>query len=193
MRTTALLPLALVLSLTAVSAGPVLTVADAGSSATYAAGTNKQGFVSQSADPLAPFSGLSVTFRGWMAGGSPVTLPGSPNEYLVFRYQLDFDQPTPLFSIVLKGAAFNGAVFRLLDANQVELGRDSWPTSGNFFQTIVYSDMPFHGQRFYLEEYDRSSNWRYISDIEINTVPEPATLLLAGVSLLWAWLRRTAR
>ena len=169
--------------------GPLFTVTDAGGSATWPAGADFTGnggvhFISQSADPLAPFSGMSVQFRGYTQGGSQVTLPGfSPPRYLVFRYRIDFPQPTPLTSIFMQGAAFNGAVFRLLDENQVELGHDSWPVGGNIFQTIVYSDLPFYGQTFYLEEYDLSTFWRYLSDIEINSVPEPGTWMLIGIGL----------
>lgn len=169
--------------------GPVYTVTNAGSSATWPAGQSMTGtggiqFVSDSADPLAPFSGVSVHYRGYQFGGSSVMLPGNPSgPYLVFRFQLDFSEPTPLYSILLEGAAFNGAVFRLLDENEVELGRDSWPVGGNIFQTIVYEQLPFYGQRFFLEEYDWSTTWRYVSKIEVNTIPEPGAMTLLGSGL----------
>jgi hypothetical protein len=176
--------------------GPLYTVTDAGSSATYPAGTtftppSGVHFTSLSSDPLAPFSGISVNFRGHTVGGSQVTLPGfTPDRFLVFRYQIDFPEPTALHSILFQGAAFNGAVFRLLDQDQNELGSDEWPISGNFFQSIAYTDLPFYGQRFYLEEYDVSTFWRYVSDIELNTLPEPGSFALIGAGLLGMLLVR---
>ncbi|NWF85363.1 MAG: hypothetical protein HXY18_16230 [Bryobacteraceae bacterium] len=143
---------------------------------------------------MAPFSGVSVHFRGHQQGGSPERLDGSSSgPYLVFRFQLEFSEPAPLYSFLIEGAAFNGAVFRLLDENEIELERDYWPVSGNIFQTIVYEGMPFYGQQFYLEEYDWSSHWRYVSNIEVNTIPEPGAAALLGcglIALYMAGLRR---
>ena len=74
-------------------------------SATYPADTDFDGFVSQSGDPIAPWSGTSVHFLGTDVGGSTEMLGGSS---LVYRYRLEFDEIATLTSISVSGAAFNG-------------------------------------------------------------------------------------
>jgi hypothetical protein len=56
-------------------------------------------------------------FKGRSAGGSQERLPGDPSRYLVLQYEIDFGESITLDSILIEGAAFNGAVFRLLDSN----------------------------------------------------------------------------
>jgi len=75
----------------------------------YDAGTDFDGFISESNDPLAPWSGISVMFMGTDECVSPETL-GEEGPSLVYRYQLVFDESTVLTSVAVAGAAFNGGV-----------------------------------------------------------------------------------
>lgn len=67
------------------------------------------GEASQTTDPLGPFSGMSIQFKGWQSGGSQISLNGQPcsfsNACLVFSYNLDFSNPTAINSITFVGDA----------------------------------------------------------------------------------------
>jgi hypothetical protein len=118
------------------SANPTVTF-EAGS-ATYPAGTTRVGddgvtYVSITDNPLGPFFGQSVQFRGVSLGGG----------VRVYRYRLDFDQEVELNSIVVSGAAWLGFpsdVITLLDSNNTELISVNVPTppqGSNSFQDVV--------------------------------------------------------
>jgi hypothetical protein len=184
--------------LRSVTAGPILTVSVLPeTSASWPAGTTFGSiFTSQSASALAPFSGQSVQLRGTQQGGSTETLNGAG---LVYRYELDYDQPVFISSIVVQGAAFNGpnSVLRLLNAQHTVL--DSTATfGGNTFQTITLNTPGATGSVFFLDEFDTSSTWRYRSNITINATavaPEPGSLCLlaAGCIVLTGLRRRLAQ
>lgn len=181
-------------------ASPLAVITDSGSSATYSAGTDFTGtggvhFISGSADPLAPLSGTSVHFRGWQNGGSQESIAGGLLRYLVFRYQIDFDQPVELAWVHLEGAAFNASRFRLLNAGQSVLFDTNWPVFGNHFQSITLDLSGITGQSFFFEEWDNSTFWRYRSDFQVSAVPEPGTfvLLLAGFAPAILLRRRVKR
>ena len=186
----------------AASAAPILTVTvDPTSSPTWPAGTTMGGtvedFTSASADPLAPFSGLSVHFRGYSseAGGSTEPWPPTPWRYLAVRYFLDFDEPVSIKSIGFKGAAFNGSLFRLLDAGGGELWSVDHPVGGNIYQDFTYSMPTIVGQSFRLEEWEGSSWWRFRQEITVDAVsqvPEPSSafLFLSGALAVAARSRR---
>jgi hypothetical protein len=147
------------------------------SSGTYPANTNWAGFVSQTSDPCAPWSGQSVHFLGWRVGGSSEELPGT-DSHLVYRYELDYGQQVTISSVVVQGAAFQGddccpqlhgpAEIRLLDANKNVLFTQQ-TNSGNSFQTYTLSTPGAIGQVFYLDEFTTSVVWRYRSSIVVNT------------------------
>jgi hypothetical protein len=146
------------------------------SSTTFAAGTNFSGFVSQTNNPLGPFSGQPATFVGWQqTGGSAETLNGA---HLVYRYKLQFNQQTSLASVTVSGAAFNGPnnVLRVLDANSNVLATLS-TSGGNSYQTFVLT-VNQTGTVFYLDEFDTSTTWRYRDRITVNAravLPSTAT------------------
>jgi len=175
---------------------PVLTVvAQAETSAAWPAGTEFHGFVSQTADPLSPFSGQSIQFRGTETGGSSEALNGAG---LIYRYLLSYSEPVTLSSVVVDGAAFNGpdSVLRLLDADQNVLF--ATPTfGGNTFQTITLNTPGATGTSFFLDEFDTSIGWRYRSGITINAVPaavpEPSTMALVVLGVAGCFGVKIAR
>ena len=69
-------------------------------SGTYPVGTNLNGFVSQSDDPIAPWSGTSAHFLGTDVGGSTEMLGAAS---LGYRYRLEFDAVATLTSISVSG------------------------------------------------------------------------------------------
>jgi uncharacterized protein (TIGR03382 family) len=179
-------------------AGLIVT-ADPSTSATYPANTTFDGEKSQSADPLGPFSNVSVQFKGWNSGGSHESLDGNPcsgsNGCLVFDYLLTFSSPVNIQSITFTGDAFNGATFALFDVTNSHLFGDSVST-GNVGHPVSFTlDTPGAvGTSFSLQLFDTSTVWTYVSDIVINTTPEPATstLVFAGLGVLgWATRRRS--
>jgi hypothetical protein len=168
------------------------------SSATFPANTSILVFpsmftvTSQTADPLGPFSGESVSFEGFaQPGGSQELLPGSTTQFLIYRFELMFNQPVDISSIAVTGVAFNDDVLRLLDSNRNVL--DSVTSfAGNNFATLTLNTPGVTGRTFFLDEFDLSSFFRYRSDIVVNAtaVPEPATLwMLLGVIALIVLMR----
>ena len=93
----------------ALAAPPQVSVVAA--SATYPAGTEQGGLISMTDDPLGPFSGQSVTFRGLDVGGVQQ----------VYRYRLDYNQIVTLDSVVIEGAAWAGDTISLFDEQGMEI------------------------------------------------------------------------
>lgn len=133
---------------------------------TYDRGTDKEGFISESDDPLAPWFGASVIFKGFDEDkcGIPETYEDVP---LIYRYRLVFEEPTELASIAVTGAAFNGGILRVLDADMEPLGI-AYTVGGNSFQTNYVVLDNVEGTVFYIDEFDYSSDWRFRQDIAIN-------------------------
>ena len=147
------------------ASGPMPDVNFEWGSALHPAGTARWGddrlYVSESDDPVAPFFGQGVHFRGLHVGGMP----------LVYRYRLDFDEQVHLMSVEVSGAAWWGSMIRVLDEHNVELARLDVPIpahGSNSFQTVVVHVPATSGSTFYLEEYNDDSDWRYRSDISVN-------------------------
>ncbi len=140
--------------------------AEPGTAPTWDAGTDHDGFVSDSADPTAPWFGGSVHFRGNGEGGGLETVDGVP---LVYRYRLEFDQVTELKSIAVTGAAFSddGSQIRVLDENMTVLGTsDTW--GGNSRQIFFVGLAGVVGRTFFVDETDWSGSWQYRESIVIN-------------------------
>ena len=133
----------------------------------YPVGTDIGGFVSESEDPLAPWSGIPVHFLGTDVGcGSPEMIGAAS---LIYRYKLEFADVTPLESITVSGAAFNGPdnVLRLLDEDMNVLGQ-IYTFGGNSFVSPYLGLQGVEGTVFYLDEFDTSSHWRYRESFVIN-------------------------
>lgn len=151
---------------------------------TYDAGTDIGGFISESKNPLDPWSGQSVHFQGQDLGdpnGCHATeVFGEAS--LIYRYKLDFGVVTPLTSIAVSGAAFNGpdSILRVLDENG-EIAKSS-TFGGNSFLTNYVTLQGVEGQTFYIEEYDTSGSWRYRQNIAVNG-PAPLGNRGPGVSI----------
>jgi outer membrane protein assembly factor BamD (BamD/ComL family) len=125
-----------------------------------------EGFVSKSDDPLAPWSGTSVSFRGTDQCANREMLGEAS---LIYRYRLEFDKVTKLNSIAVSGAAFNGpdSVLRVLDENMNVLGIvDTF--GGNRFLTHAVTLQGVKGRIFFIDEFDTSSSWRYRENFTVN-------------------------
>jgi hypothetical protein len=141
------------------------------------------GEVGHTTDPLGPFSGIPIQFRGWQNGGSQVSLDGKPcsnqDACLVFLYDVNYSTPTSINSVSFTGDAFNGATFLLVNGSRV-IGNSV--STGNVGHPVTFtmSTPSITGTSFNVELFDSSSTWTYVSNISINSVPEPATTGLLG-------------
>ncbi|HEY5671772.1 MAG TPA: CSLREA domain-containing protein, partial [Anaerolineales bacterium] len=145
---------------------------------TYDAETDFDGFVSESNDPSAPWSGTSVHFFGSDVCIGREMLGGAS---LIYRYKLEFAELTQLTSIAVSGANFNGPdnVLRVLDEHMNVLGIA--PTFGQNEWSTTYIDLQgIEGTIFYIDEFDTSTTWRYRQSITINE-PIPLGNLADGV------------
>lgn len=178
-------------------AGLIVT-ANPATSAAYPVGTTFEGpgEVSETTNPVGPFSNTPVQFEGFNSGGSMITLTGtgSCGACLVFSYNLAFSAPTTITSISFTGDAFNGATFALFNSSFVVIDSLS-ESSGNVGSPITYT-MPtpgVSGTLFTLRLYDNSNTWTFVKDISVNTTPEPATdsmmLMALGVIFFAQWRR----
>ena len=113
-------------------------------------------YVSDTNDPLGPWSGESVHFRGLQFGGKE----------LVYLYKLEFDQDVEIASIVISGAAW--ATLRLLDSSMDELKRFDLP-GGNELHTYTIHTYGPVDNIYYIEEIDDVYTYfRYRSNIAVN-------------------------
>jgi hypothetical protein len=121
-----------------------------------------QVFVSESADPLKPFSGEAVMFKGNQAGG----------KNLVYRYRLDFDHNVKINKIEIAGAAWYGCAggaIRLLNKDNALLGMALPPAIGNSFQSVtLLPAISVSSNSFFLEEDDCNTTWRYRARIAVD-------------------------
>ncbi len=158
---------------------PSVTVVAA--SARYPAGTSftdlGETFTSTTDDPLGPFSGQSVMYRGLNQGG----------DAQVYRYRLDFAQEVTLDSIVFEGAAWFNSSIHLLDEQDIQLKSIVSLPGGNSFQRHVLVASGITGRTFFLEETNGDTIWRYRSRIEVNAVastPDNMAWLIPILNLL---------
>lgn len=117
-------------------------------------------------DPLGPFSGQSVMFRGLERGGVAQ----------LYRVRLDFAQAVTLESIVVEGAAwFQGTIELLDDQENVLASLSSMDSDGSFLQSKVLDTSGITGRTFFLAETNADTIWRYRSKIEVNFSVSPPT------------------
>jgi hypothetical protein len=180
----------------AAMAGLIVT-ADPSTSAAWPVGTSfETGEVSATTDPLGPFSGTPIQFRGWQQGGSQVSIDGNPcsnsDPCLVFFYHLIFSTPTAINSISFTGDAFNLATFQLLNSTNTVIDSRS-VSSGNVGHDVTYtlSTPGASGTEFSLKLFDDSTTWTFVNDISVNPTPEPATysIVFAGLGVI-TWIHR---
>jgi hypothetical protein len=132
---------------------------------TYPAEMHFEGWVSRSGDPLAPWSKISVHFKGTHECRRPEMIGGAS---LIYRYKLEFADTTQLASIAVSGAAFNGpnSLLRVLDEDMNILGSVN-TFGGNTFHMFRINLEDIEGRIFYIDEFDTSPQWRFRSSIVI--------------------------
>lgn len=139
------------------------------SSTTWPAGHWDEGYESETNDPLAPFDGQSVMFKGYETGGATVMRGGA---YLVCRYKIEFNEDVTLNCVAVTGAGDHtsggsDAVLRLLDENMNEIAVE--PLTGfNVPRTHVVCAGGAIGRTFFIDEFDYSTSYRYREQIEID-------------------------
>lgn len=110
--------------------------------------------VSDTDDPLGPWYGQSVQFKGIESGG----------KNLIYRYKLEFDQDVEISSIEISGVGW--AKFRLLDDRMNELKNIDLPGGNELHSYTIHT----HGSAskiYYMEEFDSVNTvFRYRSNIE---------------------------
>jgi hypothetical protein len=149
-----------------------LSVSVEAASATEPAGSSHDGadgtYTSMTDQPLGPFFGDSVHFRGLDLGGVAQT----------YRYRLSFDSEVELQSIVVEGAAWlPGTTISLQDSGSNELlALDV--TGSNTFQSHTLDASGITGQTFFLVEINQDLHWRYRSRISVTLAGDvlPITL-----------------
>jgi len=151
---------------------PTVTVVAA--SDTYPAGTDNDGFVSMTDDPLGPFSGQSVTFRGLVEGGVQQ----------VYRYRLDFDQVVTLDSINIEGAGWSNGSISLLDEQGIVITTISDTSSGGCCRLHSWElgASEVTGRTFFLEEFNEDGAYRYRSNIEVKLAANSPTVSVVAAS-----------
>ncbi len=162
-----LLLAAMVISISAMAQS--ITV-DPSTSAAWPTGTTFDHETSATTDPLGPFSGVPILFKGWNSGGSQVSMNGQPcsnnNPCLVFDYHATFPSTIAITSLSFTGDAFNDATFQLLDSNNTVI-RSLSVSSGNVGHPVTYT-MPTPGAvgtNFTLKLFDNSTTWTFVSNI----------------------------
>jgi len=113
-------------------------------------------YISETDDPLGPWYGESVHFKGIDAGG----------KNLIYHYKIQFLKDVEISSIGISGASWG--TLRLLDHAKRELNTfDLSGITGN--QTLTFHTYGATEKIFYLEEIDDNhTEFRYRSKIEFN-------------------------
>jgi hypothetical protein len=113
-------------------------------------------YISETDDPLGPWYGESVHFKGIDAGGNN----------LIYHYKVQFLKDVEISSIGISGASWG--ILRLLDHAKRELNTfDLSDITGK--QTLTFHTYGATDKIFYLEEIDDNhTEFRYRSKIELN-------------------------
>ncbi len=127
--------------------------------------------ISDTDDPLGPWYGQSVNFKGIESGGKE----------LIYRYKLEFDQDVEVSSIEISGTGWGK--FRLLDESMNDLINIDLP-GGNNFHTYTIHTHGSDSKIYYMEEIDSVNTVsRYRSNIEAHfsqTCASKANIILDG-------------
>ena len=152
---------------------------------TWPAGTDFAGVLSDSEDPIAPFRNQSVHFLGHADGGSDETIGDA---FLAYRFRLEFDDPVRIQSISIRewGDHAAGSLLRLLDQDMNEIASIATEAPNQALRTHTLDARDATGRIFFMDGVDFSANTRYVENITIDYIPEPATtsLLLLGALLM---------
>lgn len=119
--------------------------------------------ISETGDPLGPWYGESVHFKGNYAGG----------KNLIYQYEVKFIKDVEISSIRISGAQWG--TLRILDYAKRELNRyDLSGFTGE--ETLTLHTYGTTGKIFYIEEIDdKHTEFRYRSNIEVNYSQECAS------------------
>ncbi len=159
-----------------------MTVSVDAASVAYEPGTEFNGFVSQTDNPLGPFVAAAVQFTGTNTGGNAQ----------IYRYRLDFDTVVELGSITVSGAAWEGDTLILQDELGNELANLAVESFGSAFQSVVFDVSGISGQSFFIEEQNVNDTWRFRNlisvvlgdgsspDLILGTTPAPPTFAHRG-------------
>ena len=159
-------------------AGATFKVTVDEASPTYPIGWHDYGatdFVSRTTDPLGPFSGVPVQFKGMHFGGQD----------LIARYRLEFDEPVILDTVSIQGTAWRDDVIRILDEDMSIMATADAAADGNPFQSVVIKAPREEGRVFYLEEFNSDTDWRYRSSIHINLVSTSVAEVTVRTTPYW--------
>ena len=134
------------------------------SSSIYPADTTNGAFTSSTADPLAPFSNQSVTFRGIWQGGN----------ITVYDYQIDCSIPCRITNVNIEGAAWASSTLAFYNGDKsLLLGSTSTGHPGSVFKSynIDMNSNTNYLTQFRLVETNSDTHWRYRSLFKLTQIP----------------------
>jgi len=115
---------------------------------------------SESSEPMAPFEGKSVAYKGY---DHSVCNP------LVIRYKITYPEDTTVNSVSVTGVAWwDNAYVRFLDENKLLIDEEGPYGDGNTRHTIPMTFNDVIGRTFYLEIETSPANWFALEEIVLD-------------------------